>query len=104
VRGKPIFEGLSSKSPIHFTDNGETGELLSPRLPGLRANFTAPPAAASSNPRTQRPLWELSFLLIVTLTFVLGYLLWRDNRRDIHIAELRTQFVSSVSHELKTPL
>ena len=31
-------------------------------------------------------------------------LLWRDVRRELRLAELRSQFVSSVSHELKTPL
>jgi signal transduction histidine kinase len=33
-----------------------------------------------------------------------GYLLWRDVRRDLDLAEIRSQFVASVSHELKTPL
>jgi signal transduction histidine kinase len=33
-----------------------------------------------------------------------AYLLWRDVRRELGVAELRSQFVSSVSHELKTPL
>jgi signal transduction histidine kinase len=33
-----------------------------------------------------------------------GYLLWRDVDREMRIAALRSQFVSSVSHELKTPL
>jgi signal transduction histidine kinase len=33
-----------------------------------------------------------------------AYLLWRDVRREVQIAEMRSQFVSSVSHELKTPL
>lgn len=33
-----------------------------------------------------------------------GYLLLRDVNRDIRIAEVRSQFVAGVSHELKTPL
>src|SRR4029453_535380 len=33
-----------------------------------------------------------------------AYLLWRDVRRELRVAELRSEFVSSVSHELKTPL
>jgi signal transduction histidine kinase len=32
-----------------------------------------------------------------------AYLLWRDVHRELRVAE-RSQFVSSVSHELKTPL
>jgi signal transduction histidine kinase len=31
-------------------------------------------------------------------------MLWRDTQRESRLAELRSQFVSSVSHELKTPL
>jgi signal transduction histidine kinase len=48
--------------------------------------------------------YSLSFLVVLGLTFVAGYLLWRDTRREVRVAELRSQFVSSVSHELKTPL
>ena len=45
-------------------------------------------------------------LLAVVLGVVLlgGYLLWRDVQRELRLARLRSQFVSSVSHELKTPL
>jgi signal transduction histidine kinase len=48
------------------------------------------------------------YLLIVALGLgiaVFGsYLFWRDMRRDLETAEMRSQFVASVSHELKTPL
>jgi signal transduction histidine kinase len=43
-------------------------------------------------------------LLVLSVTFFGAYLLWRDIRREVQSAELRSQFVSSVSHELKTPL
>src|SRR5215467_7406794 len=52
----------------------------------------------------EQSLWGLSFALVAILTLLGGYLLWRDVRREARLAELRTQFVSSVSHELKTPL
>jgi len=32
------------------------------------------------------------------------YHFWRDLQREMRLAEMRSQFVSSVSHELKTPL
>jgi len=40
----------------------------------------------------------------LSVTLFGAYLLWRDVRRDVRMAEMRSQFVSSVSHELKTPL
>jgi signal transduction histidine kinase len=59
-----------------------------------------PPSASTP----AQSLWGLSFALVATLTLLGGYLLWRDVQREARLAELRTQFVSSVSHELKTPL
>ena len=37
-------------------------------------------------------------------TILAGYLLLRDVHRDVRLTEIRSQFVASVSHELKTPL
>lgn len=42
--------------------------------------------------------------LVLGVTCVGGYLLWRDVRREVRLADTRSQFVASVSHELKTPL
>ncbi len=42
--------------------------------------------------------------LALTVALLGGYLLWRDVRRELHMADLRGHFVSSVSHELRTPL
>ncbi|MBU8870182.1 MAG: HAMP domain-containing histidine kinase [Gemmatimonadales bacterium] len=52
----------------------------------------------------QRVLYGLLLLLVMSLTLFGGYLVWRDVRREVRLAEMRSQFVSSVSHELKTPL
>jgi signal transduction histidine kinase len=49
-------------------------------------------------------VFALTVLMTVALTIFAGYLLWRDLQREVHVSELRTQFVSSISHELKTPL
>jgi len=47
-------------------------------------------------------LYGIAFILGVTI--LAGYLLFRDVTRDVRMAEMRSQFVASVSHELKTPL
>jgi signal transduction histidine kinase len=52
----------------------------------------------------QPAFYLLALLLILGITLFGAYLLWRDVRREVQIAEMRSQFVSSVSHELKTPL
>src|SRR5262245_43720864 len=80
------------------------GEFISDKLPGLRAVFLDEIAAPLSGSTPERSLWGLSFALVLVLTLLGGYLLWRDVRREERLADLRTQFVSSVSHELKTPL
>jgi hypothetical protein len=42
--------------------------------------------------------------LVIGVTMLAGYVLLRDVNRDLRAAELRTHFLASVSHELKTPL
>jgi signal transduction histidine kinase len=80
------------------------GDHLNEYLPDLRITFPqgVPEAAAAIS--SQRSLWRFSLALAAPLTILGGLLLWRDMRREAHLAELRTQFVSSVTHELKTPL
>ncbi len=49
-------------------------------------------------------LYAAGIALILVFTMVAGYLLLRDVSREIEVAEMRSHFVASVSHELKTPL
>jgi len=77
------------------------GEALGENFPGLRVVIPAPRAPAGSS----RPAFLASALVLaVGLTLLAGYLLWRDVRREQRLAELRSHFVASVTHELKTPL
>ena len=49
-------------------------------------------------------LYAAGIAFILIFTMVAGYLLLRDISREIEVAEMRSHFVASVSHELKTPL
>jgi signal transduction histidine kinase len=91
--------------PFQIAIGEDSGSPLNDRIPGLQAIFTLPPVAETPiESNSQSSLWGLSFAVVIALTLFGGFLLWRDTRREAHLAELRTQFVSSVSHELKTPL
>ena len=98
------WKALHSGASFLIALAGE-GDELSKDLPGLRVSFPNGVTDEAQDLGSQRSFfWGLAFALVVLLTFLGGYLLWRDMLRETHIAELRTQFVSSVSHELKTPL
>lgn len=84
-------------------DDGGTGFLLGASLPGLEVLF---PESGNlvSGWNVQHSFYAVAILLLLSITFFGAYLLWRDMRREVRLAEMRSQFVSSVSHELKTPL
>lgn len=90
---RPIFEEISGSYP------------LGPALAGVRVAFEEDdPSAWARAPFPTTGFNALALLLVFGVTGFGTYLLWRDVRRDYQSVELRSQFVSSVSHELKTPL
>ena len=99
--------GTSASLPrFRFTRGAsEADRSLGPRLPRLGVAFLEDPGAAVARavwPQRAGYLGILGFVLSITLFG--GYLLLRDVRRETRLAALRSHFVSSVSHELKTPL
>jgi len=80
---------------------GARSYTLGPGFPNLKIELISEPAASRS------PLAEFfpaAIIIILVLTIFAGYLLLIGISRDLQMAEMRSQFVASVSHELKTPL
>ncbi len=97
-------EGTAPGEPLFFMGPGK-GEALGENFPELKVTFTVDDERALDTQGTmQRAFYLATLLLVLSVTFFGAYLLWRDMRREARLAELRSQFVSSVSHELKTPL
>jgi signal transduction histidine kinase len=61
-------------------------------------------AAVRKQGQLERNAYYMAVLLVLGATTFGAYLLWSDLGRELRLAELRSQFVASVSHELKTPL
>ena len=81
------------------------GASLGSGLQGIQVVF-APGLGEPYSKQTalQRYFYFLALAVVLGVMLFGAYLLWRDVRREILIAQMRSQFVSSVSHELKTPL
>ena len=109
VLNSPEMKSVASHrypAEINFvTDITASGESLGPNFRNLKVAFAAGfSETLAERGNSQRFLYIFIVLLVVGVTLFGGYLLWRDIRREVRLAEMRSQFVSSVSHELKTPL
>ena len=112
VRAEPLLRATVAVSPfaaagvndVALSRDGD-GEPLSPDFPGL-AVIIAPAAvtAVTGERGLQRPVYVAALAVVLSAALFGAYLFWRDVQREVRLADLRTQFVSSVSHELKTPL
>ena len=81
------------------------GEPLTPNFLGLAVSLPEEAAAAlAAESRLPQSFYLVALALVVSIALFGGHLFWRDVRREVRMADLRSQFVSSVSHELKTPL
>ena len=78
---------------------------MGPNFRGIRIAFSENQENALIKQQSlQQSFYLLALFLVIGVTLFGAYLLWQDVRRDLRLAEMRSQFVSSVSHELKTPL
>jgi signal transduction histidine kinase len=97
-----VVHPAGTKFQLNLGGDGEP--LGEEHLPGLRLTLPGIEAETTESLSLHRSFYGWSLLFVAPFTFLGGYLLWRDTRREVRIAELRSQFVSNVSHELKTPL
>jgi signal transduction histidine kinase len=63
-----------------------------------------PPGHFAIAPAVPVPLYGSVLAFVLGAAMLAGYLLLRDVHRETETAEMRSHFVASVSHELKTPL
>jgi len=103
VRAREALASLSTaQQPLRLASATEAaGEALGESFPGLRLVL---PGQKAPRVGSRQTFFALGLILALTFTLLAGYLLWRDVQRDLRLAEMRSQFVSSVTHELKTPL
>jgi signal transduction histidine kinase len=95
----------AARANVTLLPTGETtGESLGPELDGLRASFSPGFPAPRDGGGVEGWFYRILLPLILLLTGFTAYLAWRDVKREVEAVRLRSQFVSSVTHELKTPL
>jgi two-component system, OmpR family, phosphate regulon sensor histidine kinase PhoR len=87
---------------LHSADG--RGAPLGDEFAGVRILFPGATGDVDASGIPWSRLFQFAVVLVAAATMFAGYLLWRDLRRELKASELRTQFVSSISHELKTPL
>jgi signal transduction histidine kinase len=80
------------------------GDALGDAFPGLRIEWADNRFLETTNRGLPVAIWVAGLAMVLGLAVFCGYLILRDVNRDVEMTETRSQFVASVSHELKTPL
>ena len=93
------FPGLE----VSLVDSPDAVPLPRP-LQDLRARLPATNLAMAGTLRARERLLYAAFAMVMVVTLFGGFLAWADLRRQIRLTRMRSDFVASVTHELKTPL
>lgn len=100
-RTLPADLGVSGR--IRLTKPSDTVERLEPDFAFLGMDAGSMATTPRGHGLTQ-PFYLGTLIVVLGVTLFGAYLIWFDVQRELHLADLRSQFVASVSHELKTPL
>ena len=87
-----------------MTTGGSAEVVSGSRFPGIFIRFPESFGADVAAASRLRQLLYGGALFVVSLTAFGGWFLSRDIRREAMLVDMRSRFVASVSHELKTPL
>jgi len=114
IRAEPVLASLEAGISTSPDLVGEIALTMAPPLgaeplgadfPGVFVRFIPVDGESRTEIGSIRLwLYSVGLLLVLGVTLFGAYLLWRDIRREVQLAETRSRFVSAVSHELKTPL
>ncbi len=89
---------------VRLLSRSSGGDPLGEAFPGLRVEWTDSRFLGAAPQGLPVGIWIAALALVLGIAAFGGYLLLRDVNRDVRMNEVRSQFVASVSHELKTPL
>jgi signal transduction histidine kinase len=89
---------------VKLLSRSSMGDALGEGFPGLHVEWSDNRFVETARTGLPVGLWIASLVLVLGVAVFGGYLLLRDVNRDVRMTEVRSQFVASVSHELKTPL
>jgi signal transduction histidine kinase len=110
MKGVPSYLGFNVEIAGKVTGMKLEGKPLAisatlPLAPELRVYAVVADAAGFRAVVRQRTLWFGGVVMVAALVALVGfYTAWRAFRRQERLAEMKSNFVSSVSHELRAPI
>jgi nitrogen-specific signal transduction histidine kinase len=99
-----VFGSSGLTGQLTVAGDTQSGETLGATFPGVSLQFDSSPDGVGGGRDERRWFYLAAVVLVLSVTSFGAYFAAQDVRRELRLAELRSRFVSAVSHELKTPL